>query len=71
MARFGRFRRYGRRFKARYRSYGRRFKTRYRSFRTRYSGYSKKKKNMITYIIGFLILAGAGFFVWKKFIKKV
>ena len=31
----------------------------------------EKKTNWITYLIGLLILGGAGFFVWKKFIKKV
>lgn len=68
MARFKKFRG---RFGGFRRSY-RRFRTRYKSYRRRRRSYPRsRKKNMITYLIGLLILCGAGFFVWKKFIKKV
>lgn len=62
------FRRSFRRSYSRFRT---RFRTRYRSFRRRRSYPRTKKTNMMTYLIGLLILGGAGFFVWKKFIKKV
>lgn len=44
------------------------FRARYRRRRRRRS-YSRKP-NYIKWLIGLLILGGAGFFAWKKFLKK-